>query len=760
MFKRASLRYLIAIVLLLISRSQLRLWYEFEHVQTYVVASLLFLVALGLVLVPQWKQRERQLSWRRTFVLFLLTLLAIPWGEWFQLSMPFARENWSQQILDQTLFLICCFFFFSLAPKAAEKIQKTTRSVLSFLSRMRWIVPLLLILLFCITSLIGIFVAKKATIVSDSGSHLFQARIFAQGKLTAPVPPSPEFFNNRNDSLIMHEGKWFSVYLPGFPLILSLASPINAEWFVPPLLSVFTLAIWLAYIDRWHSRQTAIFFGILFACSPFVLLQSSTIMIHIAELFLASAAIYLIRLETEKPNPLRSILLALTLFLSVLTRGFSLMPFLLPVLTYGFLRRRSWRMQASIGIGILSGAAAIAIYQWQTTGSPWLSAYILEFPGNRYGFGESLFGQIHTPLRGLEQISNNALGLNYWLNGWYSGTLFFIFAAVILGASADVWDQLLFLSCLCLAAFYYSFVGQDLFVGPRYFFVCSPVLLLFVARCLDLQNTRVVATATVCLVASLPFQVPKLVSAWIPIPTLRENLETLQGKKALIFLPENEEFAVNLNDPFLRNPHILCQDLGERNQKAIETFREYRPYYFGMSYNRGTSGISGDFTLSESRLNTEGKEISYFRLALLMRNSKAQIEKDFFDLSYIGPIAWGDPLLKLDSVYRYISASRPGPNIQDNFRAGLHHTAAAILLPRVAFEKNKLQWKKSFDPKTFRAHFLNARRFMANSGELGTELLPALEKVNRRIDRDANQNLSDEEILRYVGRRVRWLEEY
>jgi hypothetical protein len=143
-----------------------------------------------------------------------------------------------------------------------------------------------------------------------------------------------------------------------------------------------------------------------------------------------------------------------------------------------------------------------------------------------------------------------------------------------------------------------------------------------------------------------------------------------------------------------------------------------------------------------------------------MRSSTNQTEKDFFDLSYLGPIGSGNASSKINFVYRSLSSFDQDRTIQDRFRAGLYHSAAAILLPNVAFQENKLQWKKSFNVEKFRAHFLNARKCMANSGEPGKELLLALEKVQRRIDQDENQSLSDAEILHFVERKLRWLEEY
>src|SRR5262249_8824267 len=51
--------------------------------------------------------------------------------------------------------------------------------------------------------------------VQDSVAYLFQAKIFASGRLWADLPPTPEFFEH--EFVVMRDGRWFGKYPPGFP---------------------------------------------------------------------------------------------------------------------------------------------------------------------------------------------------------------------------------------------------------------------------------------------------------------------------------------------------------------------------------------------------------------------------------------------------------------------------------------------------------------------------------------------------------------
>jgi hypothetical protein len=71
------------------------------------------------------------------------------------------------------------------------------------------------VLVFC--SLFSSFVFERVPHVNDEIAYLFQAKLFQSGRLYSPSPCGREFFDFPH---IINNGKWYSIYPPGFPLLL------------------------------------------------------------------------------------------------------------------------------------------------------------------------------------------------------------------------------------------------------------------------------------------------------------------------------------------------------------------------------------------------------------------------------------------------------------------------------------------------------------------------------------------------------------
>ena len=67
----------------------------------------------------------------------------------------------------------------------------------------------------------------------DTVSYLFQAKLFAEGKLSFPAPPEHGFSSSPHINVL--NGKWYSKYPFGNALMLMFGVFINAPWFIPAL---------------------------------------------------------------------------------------------------------------------------------------------------------------------------------------------------------------------------------------------------------------------------------------------------------------------------------------------------------------------------------------------------------------------------------------------------------------------------------------------------------------------------------------------
>src|SRR5262245_55105982 len=407
--KRAWIRHFSALILFGVSIRLLSIWYLYQKASVALISWALFLLAIGLVagshLVHYWKK----FSWFRIALVMFLLILCLPWGEWLNLSYYFSKYDWTRQIFLQTILLYLVIGFFHLVPSVSFFIQKRTIALIQGISNNKIFPWIICALFFLACAFIGYSVYGRTPMTGDSAAYLFQAKIFSQFRLSAPEPRLAEFFTSTGDQLVTKNGKWFSMYTPGYSFLLALAMLLHSEWLLSPLFGALTVLIWMTYAERWYRKEISLLVGILCLLSPLMLLHSSIIMIHAPEMFIAAATIFFCRAETEGTQLWRRIMLILLLALAVLVRAFSLLIFLAPVLLYtGYveIKSRKWLVPMSLAGGVLIGVVLLAVFQYDTTQNPLTTGYSVEYPQLRMGFFQTQL-ESHNPLRALENTSNN-----------------------------------------------------------------------------------------------------------------------------------------------------------------------------------------------------------------------------------------------------------------------------------------------------------------------------------------------------------------
>lgn len=769
--RTSAIRHAVAVLLLCAAWNRLARWYSFQHAVDYLAFAACFAAAAGLACLGCIQHALKRVSRLRLALAAGILLLALPWGEWLQRALPDAREDWSRQLFLQSCFLYAGFMILHFLPRQRLFLKDRVLNYLDRISTHRFFSVLLAILFFCFTSWIAVVAFQKILVIQDAAAHMFQAKIFRAGRLYAQTPPAPEAFNRIGDMLILWEGRWFSIYLPGFSLLLAASMLFRFEWLLCPALGAGTVALWIAYTRRWHDRRAAALLGILCLCSPTFFLMHASTMVHAAEAFFVSATIYLCRRESEEPSVKRLWLLGLTLIGGVITRGFSLLPFVAPALAYAAwlrLGRRLLSFAAVVSAASLCGLILIAFYQWKTTGNPLLAAYDLEYGQPiPFGFHGEVLGQVHTPLRGLENVSNNLLGMNSWLTGWPIGALFLVLLFVVKERKNDAWDVVLFLCCLALAVFYYFIVFQDLVRGPRYWFPMVPILLLFAARGILTTDTRIrsysVSISVLAFAGYLVFQLPETIRKYSPAQTQAGQLQAAMKEagdaKLLIILDRHaaQQF-VNWNDPFFRNNLVLCRDLGPGNVAVIHAFPGYKPVFFRESQSLEKSVLTSGYKLMDTPNTDPPGYLSLFNFALMIQSANAYTDVDLFDMSYTQFMATETAA----DTLAYLASLQPDsaiePQVRIRLRSGLIHTARMVLLPKLWYEERKKRWMESMDTADFRREMEAAMQQFLAAGETGKPMLEQLGKIGRRIDVDNDGEYSDAEILRYLSPKMRILE--
>lgn len=410
----------------------------------------------------------------------------------------------------------------------------------------------------------------------------------------------------------------------------------------------------------------------------------------------------------------------------------------------------------------------LALYQWKTTGNPLLSGYFLEYKDLKLGFGSNFGGRVHTPLRGLENVSNNFLGINSWLTGWYAGALFFVGAFLISRTRFQTWDRVLLLSSFLVVSFYFFYVIQALIFGPRSYFVLAPFLLLLIARSCEREpetgdwfdQKTILALLVVALVSFFPKRLPEFVTRYFPdrlqAGDLKKELHRVDQSKTLVFLEEIGPQYVDWNDPFLRNAAILCKNLKTRNSEAISAFPGYQPMYFRMNVSFGKAMFDSGYKLQDKPTDKRPGYLSLFQLALAVETDKYP-DKDFYDVCYEGFFNESNAAEQLEYL-RDESKKEVKENFyKRNFRMAIISVGRLLLLPKAAFEKDDQNWEKTLNLEQVRKDFQNAIQYSKASGEVGKAISIELEKVRRRIDQDHNGQLSDQELLNFLNEKIQIL---
>ena len=131
----------------------------------------------------------------------------------------------------------------------------------------------------CLTSYQGI------PHIPDEIGYVLQARYFAAGLPWMSPPPVPAAFDT---FLIEVSGdRWYSVFPPGWPLVLAIGVKLGVPWLVNPVLGGACVLLTYLLVQELADRGVARLGTTLLAVSPWHLLMSMSFMSHVMSLALA-----------------------------------------------------------------------------------------------------------------------------------------------------------------------------------------------------------------------------------------------------------------------------------------------------------------------------------------------------------------------------------------------------------------------------------------------------------------------------------------
>ncbi|MEP0823090.1 MAG: glycosyltransferase family 39 protein [Ignavibacterium sp.] len=480
-------------------------------------------------------------------------------------------------------------------PDWLSAIFRRARHLVLESSRLRFLISVFFVSLAATIS-VSIFVFDRIPHVQDSIAQLFHAKMLAQGYLSVPAPPAAEFFEFLQ--MILRD-RWFSQYPPGHLILLSAGVIAGVPWLVNPLFGSFSLVLLYGIgVQLWDERvgRVAALLGLL---SPFLLFMSSEFMNHTTALFFYLSFIYFIFRAIEGNGVRDGILSGLSLGWLVMTRPYSAAALAAPFLLYGVvlvIRKKPPGYRAAAGFvpAFSVMLALLLLFNWATTGHPLVFGF-QSLWGSRVnpGFFEVNAGQVHTPLKGLEQTMANFIGFNKYLFEWPVPSLLFV--AVLFGMRRMRMKELLLVaSGGLLAGAYLLYWFQDWCFGPRFLFEASgPAILLTAVAIVEippLVNERLrhpialetirMSTAGVVVILfamGLCFNLPAHLrhygdSYWGVDGRALKAVHQIGIDRGIVFVSSGYGGLFPQNDPLLEEGPIFARDLGERNEKLLRLY--------------------------------------------------------------------------------------------------------------------------------------------------------------------------------------------
>ena len=444
-------------------------------------------------------------------------------------------------------------------------------------------------LTFFSTALVALFIYDAMPHIPDERAYLWQAKLFLTGRAWLPMTPN---WPHVQLLYILHAGgRIFSLYPPGFPLVLSIGQIFGAPWLVNPVLAGLVVLLSVLLAHRLFDRGVAVVTGALALSSPMMLLHGGCFMSHVAAMFFILLGYYLLIIASDTKHMWTVLGAGLSLGFAFSTRAYSAVILGAPagmwmvLVILGWSSRLSRRQVLLFIAGSLLGALPWFVYNYLVTGSPIANLYTIWMPTNRptLGLDKGWEGFLSVLDRGTKNAYGDLLDLAELAMaipsvGGFSLAPWIALAAILLSfRHRGIAILLLFFLVLNVIGFMFFWSGGRGDFGPRYYAESLPfVWILTAAGLASLAKTLRFPTS----ISSITLFLLLGIGTWQITSPFLSARRGLQGNTALfrdtisnmgltdsvVFIPKSRQNAffslVWLNDPDLKSSTIFARDLG------------------------------------------------------------------------------------------------------------------------------------------------------------------------------------------------------
>ncbi|HET9064487.1 MAG TPA: hypothetical protein VFN22_01540 [Gemmatimonadales bacterium] len=385
---------------------------------------------------------------------------------------------------------------------------------------------------------VAYFVLSARPLLIDEIIQLFQAKIFAGGRLWLPAAEHPEFTGAMH--LLDMSGKVYGQFPAGGPAMLAIGVLLGAPAMIGPLAAagaVFAFGRLLRIVEP--GRGTALAAVLLFAFAPFTAFLAGSMMNHVTTMAWLVGAAWALAVITASDVPRRGPAWALGLCLGIAAtiRPLDAAVFALPAGAWLLWRTTRDRRQLGpllvSGLGVALPLIALMLVNNAWTGDPLRFGYI-ELWGKTHelGFHEAPWGFAHTPARGLELINLYLLRLQtYFLETPVPALLFATGALALAPRPTKPFDRWVLVSSGLLLVAYWAYWHDGFYLGPRFMLPLAPWLAWWTARfpgVLRARGVSLLAERTVVLAGVLALVIGALQLLPIRVTQYRNGMLTMR----------------------------------------------------------------------------------------------------------------------------------------------------------------------------------------------------------------------------------------
>lgn len=439
----------------------------------------------------------------------------------------------------------------------------------------------------------------------EEREYEFQARTFAAGSVTAQAPATDEYVADEGNSanfLVgpnegVRDGKWFTIFVPAWPLLLAAGTALGRPWLVNPIIAFFTALALYGYGRRVVGADTALVAVFLYAFSPFAAFNNASLFAEPA--FLLFLVLFLWAFDAAR-EPRKSRLMAVAgalLVVAFAVRDYAALAALpaVALLFHDVARKKTGGYALSYFVlGVALAAAPLLYYNYATSGAP------LTFPRSyalhtRSGISLPFLSPylIYFTTRRLWVFATD-------LMGW--PLISFVPALVpLLLKKIPPRARLAYVVGAATLLLYVLPYAEGIHYGARFYYGALPAAVLGGGLGLTLlpswlkrkwnfaRGTAAAATLLAVAVATVPYVValePVYRNSWAfrdgkrpwVSHRLEWALEEWNVKEAIIFVAPRERCAgPPPNDAALKNRIIYAHNRGPRNAVFAALFMP-RPY--------------------------------------------------------------------------------------------------------------------------------------------------------------------------------------